>query len=93
MPHLLLWDDREEVEELGLLSGGLGGTAWDNGFSPTDKEVLHYFNKQGDCPSVYKVKLHDGPTPLSFPEERAPLRHITSSPKLHLLSVCPQGYS
>ena len=69
------------VEELKLVRAALGATAWDSGFSPTDLEILHYFNNQRVCPSVCKVKLHTGPTPLSFPEEsQAYHPHSQTSP-------------
>lgn len=74
----------------GRALGGLGRTAWKHDFSPTNMEVLNYFNNQRECANVYKVKLHPAPTPLSFPGGRTPLRPITSRPKLHLLRVPTQ---
>lgn len=71
----------------GGAEAGTGVTAWDDGFSPTDKEVLHCLNNQRDCPGVYKAKLHTGPNALSFPKERGPLSHLSPSLKLHLISV------
>lgn len=36
-----------------------------------------YFNNRYDCPVCFKGKSPGWPTPLSFPVERAGLRHIT----------------
>ena len=74
LPHILVWDDGELVEEL-KQRGRLGVTAWDHGFSPTDKCFI--LTTSVTVPMCFKGKSHSWPTPLSFPVERAGLRHIT----------------
>lgn len=73
------WDDGELVRELRL---GRRRGDWED--LEQEREVMDLHQRIWEClliltTSVSEVKLHPGPTPLSFPEGRALLRRIIPS--------------